>query len=303
MNKTHQEMTELLDAMESTEKWNKLTRAKNEVFRKKLDKDAVLSYAAMRHNIEEVMNSFNFPSQEQMIEELQTKNVGYDFQKGKHTITSRTSINKLKQYYIADKLSNNLGDISKVEKLPYSDMVTYSFPCTDLSVAGKVEGMTLKCDSCGYSWPIDFSNISENTNCPNCGNEVTSSTRSGLLGQVQRLLSVSHQENNLPKYLLLENVKNLVGKKFRADFDAWLGFLEKLGYTNYWKVLNAKDYGIPQHRERVFCVSILGTHYPYQFPQPVPLKLRLKDMLENQHIQNQIEHIKHLLLMADMLSI
>ena len=63
-------------------------------------------------------------------------------------------------------------------------------------------------------------------------------------------------ETKKPKYLLLENVKNLVGKRFKEDFDNWLKNLESLGYNNYWKVLNAKDYGIPQSRERVFVVSI-----------------------------------------------
>ena len=246
------------------------------------DKDAVLSYAAMRFNLKEEMKTFNFPSKEQMIEELQSKNVGYDFQKSKHSIISRTSENKIKQYYIADKLSKNLGDISKVEKLPYADIVTYSFPCTDLSVAGKGEGMTLKCDKCGHSWPIDFSSTSKKNICPNCGNEVTSSTRSGLLGQVQRLLSISCQENTLPKYLLLENVKNLVGKKFKPQFDAWVKWLDSIGYNTYYKVLNAKNFGIPQNRERIFAISIRkdiddGT---FQFPSEIPLTTRLKDILE-----------------------
>ena len=246
------------------------------------DKDAVLSYAAMRFNLKEEMKTFNFPSKEQMIEELQSKNVGYDFQKSKHSIISRTSENKIKQYYIADKLSKNLGDISKVEKLPYADIVTYSFPCTDLSVAGKGEGMTLKCDKCGHSWPIDFSSTSKENICPNCGNEVTSSTRSGLLGQVQRLLSISCQENTLPKYLLLENVKNLVGKKFKPQFDAWVKWLDSIGYNTYYKVLNAKNFGIPQNRERIFVISIRkdiddGT---FQFPSEIPLTTRLKDILE-----------------------
>ena len=93
------------------------------------DKDAVLSYAAMRFDIDKAMKEYQFPTQDKMIEELQNKGFGYDFMKGKHTITSRTPINKLKQYYIADKLSNNLGDISKVDRLPYADMITYSFPC------------------------------------------------------------------------------------------------------------------------------------------------------------------------------
>jgi DNA (cytosine-5)-methyltransferase 1 len=79
---------------------------------------------------------------------------------------------------------------------------------------------------------------------------------------------------------LLENVKNLIGKKFKPDFDRWLAFLRSLGYENYYKVLNARDYGIPQNRERVFCVSIRGAHMPYSFPDKQELRLRLKDMLD-----------------------
>lgn len=605
------------------------------------EKDAVLSYAAMRFNIDEAMKTYQFPTQDKMIEELQNKGFGYDFMKGKHTITSRTPINKLKQYYIADKLSNNLGDISKVDRLPYADMITYSFPCftgdmlvmtndglmkikdittnqlvmthknefrevidskytgdkqiwevsgmcfdkidctenhkffarkmvrhyptnengkryrvrgfenpkwveccnlnkndylgiainqnsilpswngvdfnwsdgrktrhknelgalidnhsfwwiigrylgdgwirsqggiiiccakdeteeilphlkncgfqysisdertvnkihiplkeleefvkpygkgaankrlpgyvfdmptdyledliigymsadgsytqglhkvssvskeliygfgqlvakaykipyriyhnnrkpivfiegrqcnqkeqwqlvwkdstckqdkafyengyiwfpirsitktnrieavydievdeyhsftvngcivhncTDLSVAGKGEGMVNKC-SCGYSWPIDFSDDNESLICPSCGAKVQSSTRSGLLGQVQRLLAVSKKENTLPKYLLLENVKNLVGKKFKPQFDAWIRWLDSIGYNTYYQVLNSKHYGIPQNRERIFAVSIRKDidDGKFKFPEQIPLTTRLKDILE-----------------------
>lgn len=245
------------------------------------DKDAVLSYAAMRFNIDEAMKTYQFPTQDKMIEELQNKGFGYDFMKSKHTITSRTPINKLKQYYIADKLSNNLGDISKVDRLPYADMVTYSFPCTDLSVAGKGEGMVNKC-SCGYSWPIDFSDDNESLVCPSCGAKVQSSTRSGLLGQVQRLLAVSKKENTLPKYLLLENVKNLVGKKFKPQFDAWIRWLDSIGYNTYYHVLNSKHFGIPQNRERIFAISIRKDvdDGKFKFPEQIPLTTRLKDILE-----------------------
>lgn len=246
------------------------------------DANAVLSYAAMRWDLEKEMETFDFPSQEQMIEELQAKNLGYDFQKGKHSITSRTPITKLKQYYIADKLSKNLGDISKVERLPYADFVTYSYPCTDLSVAGKGEGMVNKCDKCDCSWPINFEDPKTNNICPNCGNIDIKSTRSGLLGQVQRLLTVSYEEGTLPKYLLLENVKNLVGKKFKPQFDAWLNWLDLIGYNTYYKVLNGKHYGIPQNRERIFAISIrkdVDTK-GYIFPETIPLTTRLKDVLE-----------------------
>lgn len=145
----------------------------------------------------------------------------------------------------------NYGDISKVPRLEYADLWTYSFPCQDISVAGNQKG------------------INENT-------------RSGLLYEVQRLLEVAEEEETLPKYLLLENVKNLVGKNFKAQFDEWLSFLDELGYNNYWKVLNAKDYGIPQNRERVFVMSIRkDVDNGYFFPTKEPLRLRLADILED----------------------
>jgi DNA (cytosine-5)-methyltransferase 1 len=145
---------------------------------------------------------------------------------------------------------NNLGDISKIQRLPKADLWTYSFPCQDLSLAGKLKG-------------------------------IKQGTRSGLLLEVERLLDVAAFMGELPKYLLLENVRNLVSKRFKPDFDNWLHKLETLGYTNYWQVLNAKDYGIPQNRERVFCVSILGNEY-FEFPKKQELKLRLKDLLEDE---------------------
>lgn len=154
--------------------------------------------------------------------------------------------------------------------------------CTDLSVAGKGEGMQNRCDTCGHSWPIDFSNAEEILICPNCGEKVSSSTRSGLLGQVQRLLSVSYENNELPKYLLLENVKNLVGKKFVYQFDAWVKWLDGIGYNTYYQVLNAKHYGIPQNRERIFAVSIRKDidSRNFKFPERISLATRLKDILE-----------------------
>ena len=145
--------------------------------------------------------------------------------------------------------ANNLGDISKikVEDIPQHDLFTYSFPCVDLSVAGKQEGL------------------------------VRGQTRSGLLYECEKIIEYCR-----PKYLLMENVKNLVGKKFKPQFDEWLKYLEGLGYTNYWQVLNAKDYGVPQNRERVFVVSILGEHTPYEFPKPIPLDKCIADILEDE---------------------
>ena len=161
----------------------------------------------------------------------------------------------IQSYEAINGKTRNYGDISKVEALDYADLWTYSFPCTDISLAGKQEGLT---DKTGKQ------------------------TRSGLLFEVERLLKKSVEDGNQPKYLLLENVKNLVGKKFKPEFDKWLQTLDSLGYNNYWKVLNAKDYGVPQNRERVFVVSIrkdVDTH-GYTFPEPFKLNRRLKDVLE-----------------------
>lgn len=164
----------------------------------------------------------------------------------------------------------NYGDICSIDetKLPYYDLITYSSPCQDFSVAGK-----------------------------QAGGEKGSGTRSSLLWECERIIRAVK-----PKYLLMENVKALVGKKFYPLFCDWLRVLQDMGYKNYWKVLNAKDYGVPQNRERVFVVSILGGGQ-YQFPEPIPLTRRLKDVLEqnvdekyylsDKIINGFLEHNKH----------
>ena len=145
----------------------------------------------------------------------------------------------------------NYGDITKIPMLDYADLWTYSFPCQDLSVAGKQAG-------------------------------ISEGTRSGLLLHVERLLETAVLLGNQPKYLLLENVKALVSKKFKPDFDRWLSKLDSLGYNNYWQVLNAKDYGVPQNRERVFVVSIRKDVdiKGYKFPEKIPLTRKLEDVSE-----------------------
>lgn len=180
------------------------------------------------------------------------KNVGVP-----HTVVAISEIDKnaIKSYTALHGETVNLGDIREIRELPEADFWTYSFPCQDISVAGHGAG-------------------------------IKEGTRSGLLLEVERLLKVAAGKGTLPKYLLLENVKNLVSKKFKADFDSWLSFLSSLGYTNYWQVLNAKDYGIPQHRERVFCVSIRGEHKPFIIPEKRELTLRLKDMID-EHVDER----------------
>lgn len=145
---------------------------------------------------------------------------------------------------IRDWHGSDLG-IEDTDKYEY--ILTYSFPCQDLSLAGKQKGMTK----------------GENT-------------RSGLLWEVERLLNETKEK---PQILLMENVPQVIGEKNIKDFAKWLDALEKMGYCNYWQVLNAKDYGIPQNRARCFMVSVLGDYY-YEFPKPMKLEKRLKDLLE-----------------------
>lgn len=129
--------------------------------------------------------------------------------------------------------TQNLGDITKVSELPDCDLVTYSFPCQDISSNGNQKGFSKD-----------------------------SGTRSGLLWEFERLLRQKLiNGNKLPTTLLLENVKQLINVKNIENFNIWLNFLESIGYKNSWKVLNAVDYGIPQHRERIFVVSSLNEKF------------------------------------------
>ena len=143
-------------------------------------------------------------------------------------------------------IGSDLG-ISDTDKYCY--IMTYSFPCQDLSVAGKQKGMTKG-----------------------------SGTRSGLLWEVERLLN---EVENLPQVLLMENVPQVHGKKNMEDFQRWIDFLESKGYSNYWQDLNAKNYGVAQNRNRCFMVSILGD-YSFKFPEPIELKKVMKDYLEDE---------------------
>ncbi len=143
-------------------------------------------------------------------------------------------------------MSVKAKDLQILETDKYDYILTYSFPCQDLSKAGLRKGMTDK------------------------------TTRSGLLWEVERIIS---ECNELPQVLLMENVPDVIGSKFINDFQRWEERLRELGYTNYTEILNSKDFGIPQNRERAFMVSILGSSL-YNFPQKQPLNIRLKHMLE-----------------------
>ena len=127
-----------------------------------------------------------------------------------HRIVGISEIDKyaIKSYEAIYGKTRNYGDISVVDKLDYADLWTYGFPCQDISVAGEQKGI------------------------------VKGETRSGLLYEVQRLLVVAQEHNELPKWLILENVKNLAGKKFISDFESWVAWLDALGYNTYWQVIN-----------------------------------------------------------------
>lgn len=145
----------------------------------------------------------------------------------------------------------NFGDISKIDwnEVPDFDLFTYSSPCQDLSNAGKRRG-----------------------------GEKGSGTRSSLLWECERAI-----ESKRPKFSLLENVAALMNEKNIKLFNEWKYTLEELGYANYSQILNAKDYGVPQNRERVFLVSIRNdVNLRYFFPEPFKLKKRMTDVLENE---------------------
>lgn len=156
-----------------------------------------------------------------------------------------------------DSADKNWGDMTKIEweKLPDFDLLTYSTPCQSISAAGLQHGFA-----------------------------EGSGTRSSIIWNVRDAVKAKR-----PKFLLLENVKAMVSSKFVGMFNLWQRELERLGYVNFAQVLNAKEYGVPQNRERIFLVSIrmdglegLAGNIKYHFPEPFPLEKRLKDMLEDE---------------------
>jgi DNA (cytosine-5)-methyltransferase 1 len=172
---------------------------------------------------------------------------------------NRLSEEQLRTIFNNISATNNLvniqdvkgDDLAIVNKDEYDYILTYSFPCQDLSLAGKGKGMA------------------------------DTSTRSGMLWEVERILNELKTTNSLPQILLMENVPQVHGSDNVEHFNKWQLALENMGYKNYFQDLIATDYGIPQTRNRCFMVSILGD-YSYSFPKPIPLKLKLKDLLEDE---------------------
>ena len=249
----------------------------------------VVSYAAIHCGLtNEMINNYeDYPSKEEMVEQLTQKRLGYDFKKDEPYDWAKLSRKKdktkgIEKYWLADKLSHNLGDMMQIKALPDCDMLTYSTPCTDLSIAGKQEGLKWTCQDCSYEYDPSKLDVNTRYTCPNCESHNIKSTRSGLLYEVERLLVKAKENNNLPRYLLMENVDALVSKKYIDSFNDWIDRLDNLGYNSYFQTINAKNTGIPQNRNRIFCISIIKDidTKQFEFPKPFDTGIRLKDLLE-----------------------
>lgn len=171
----------------------------------------------------------------------------------------KKNIEWLKNAYNNIKATHNLvnimnvkaSDLEIVDTDKYDYVMTYSFPCQDLSLAGEGKGMSVS--------------------------QANGGTRSGLLWEVERILTELYDNKMaMPKILIMENVPEVIGTKNLKDFEKWELKLSQLGYSNFIKILNAKDYYIPQNRRRCFMVSILG-NYSYDMPIRMELKYYLKD--------------------------
>lgn len=175
--------------------------------------------------------------------------------------------------------SLNLGDITKVDEtqLEPFNMICGGSPCQDFSVAGKQKGSVWTCKDCGHEYNPLTVHWSERDKCPNCHSENIEKTRSSLLVEYLRVI-----RTNKPSFGMYENVKNIVGKQFKDTFKMFTDELDEYGYNVYWKVLNAKDYGIPQNRERVYLIFIKKEldNGKFVFPEEFNNGIRLRDILE-----------------------
>lgn len=215
-----------------------------------IEGDVLLSYAAIHSDflkLRDKIDNYIPIYEEEMYSYLEEINVPLDYKTFENK-ARKLKKSKLKDMYLANKLIKNYGDIQKINpvNLPDFDLFTYSFPCQDISVAGFQNGLG-----------------------------INSGTRSSLLWECCKII-----ETKKPKYLMMENVKNLVGKNHIDNFEKFLEYLESVGYKNKWAVLNARDFGIPQNRERVFCISVLDHDIDFKFPKPVQLNKFLYDVLE-----------------------
>lgn len=173
----------------------------------------------------------------------------------------------------------NLGDITKIDetKLKSFTMICGGSPCTDFSTAGKQKGAVWKCNDCGAEYNPLTVHYGKRSQCPKCHGKNIDKTHSSLLVEWLRVIRTVK-----PIWGIYENVKNIVGKKFKDTFNMFIHELQEYGYNTYYKVLNSKDYGIPQNRERVY-LTIIQKQFDngnFQFPAPFESNICLKDVLE-----------------------
>lgn len=214
---------------------------------------AIISYAAIHNNLTpEMVSEYSFPSREIMAKELIDKHIGYDFIKKKEYAWKKKIKSKkdtlLQTTWLACQLNKNVGDITRVETFPYCDLFTFSFPCTDLSTAGKQKGM------------------------------IKGKTRSGLVYEVLRILGNMKEK---PRFMLMENVSALINKTNLPAYEALNKEFEKLGYNVTYKVLEGSLAGVAQHRERIFALYYRKEENldTFKFPLPFDCNLVLKDIL------------------------
>lgn len=175
----------------------------------------------------------------------------------KYAIQAFNAIHKT-NYEPSDVRNIHAENLNIIDDNKSTYILTYSFPCTDLSIAGKQEGM-----------------------------KKGSGTRSGLLWEVERLLTECNELRKkdktfrLPQVLLMENVDQIISKKNIDDFNDWISFLNKFGYSSFYDIMNSKEFGVPQNRKRCFMISILGD-WNYEFPEKMPLRYCMADLLEDE---------------------
>ena len=232
-----------------------------------VDKNALIAYDAI-HNKQYIVPTTDKST---MLREIKNKNIAYNFSTGKSEIPKNE--NDIKKIYDAHIRSKNFGDIRLInpETLPDFDLFTYSFPCKNISIAGQQAG----------------------------ANE-GSGTQSSLIWECEKI--IKHKK---PKYLLMENVKNLIGKKHKPVLDMWCDVLDGLGYVNILPekgYINGKDFGVPQNRERVIMISIRkDIQSDFKFPKGFNNEVRLYDILEKSVEDKLIIPIEQLITNDDIL--
>lgn len=215
-----------------------------------VDRYAILAYDAIHNDGIEAPKV----SKDEMLKEFEDKHICYNFSTDKSEIPKK--VEEIKKIYDAHMRSKNYGDIRLINpvELPDFDMYTYSFPCKNISVEGKQDGFKEGKDM-----------------------------KSSLVWECKKIIEVKK-----PKYLMMENVKNIVSKRHKPTFDEWCEWLKKQGYTNYWKIYNSNKFNVPQNRERVIMISILDEENQFNFPYESEKCIPIIDIIEKENIDKYI---------------